>query len=73
MKHHAIAFGIVAAGLIAGCSSGQPDLTESQKQDAILADPMGYKPDMSRNVTSGDITTFDKPGIGKDLNDMLNP
>ena len=37
---------ILAAGLIGGCTAGSTtqQMTEDQKQDAILNDPMNYKP-----------------------------
>ena len=64
---------MIAAGLTAGCSSGPPTMTAAQRQDAILADPAGYKPDMGQNISGGDLGSFDKSGFNKDLNDALNP
>jgi hypothetical protein len=45
----------------------------SQRQDAALRDPFGYKPDMSRDVSGGDIGKLDRDGLKKDLNNVFNP
>ncbi len=61
-----------------GCNSGpattQP-MTASQRQDAILKDPMGYKPQVGPDTAGGDggITHLDNDGLKKDLNDVFNP
>ena len=71
---------VAAAGFLlaslAGCASTpttQP-VDASEKQEAILNDPMGYKPTMDRTVTGGDdnITHFGK-GLNSDVDDFLNP
>jgi hypothetical protein len=58
--------------LLAGCTESQ-EPTPSQKQDAILANPMGYKPDVGGDVDGGGTANFDRAGFNKDLNDVLNP
>lgn len=63
---------LAGAMLLAGCAESEP-LTESQKQDAILADPMGYKPKVDGDVSGGDTANFDRAGFNKDLNDVFNP
>ncbi len=64
---------LVTGIVLVGCSSGgPPPMSESQKQDAILADPMRYKPEIGRDITGGDITHVGN-GIDKDMNDVLNP
>ena len=61
-----------------GCASDKkPASTQptsmSQRQDAALRDPFGYKPDMSRDVSGGDIGHLDRDGLKKDLNNVFNP
>jgi hypothetical protein len=60
-----------------GCASSAPTtqpMSEDEKQDAILKDPMDYKPQIDRSVTGGDDnTTHLGRGIGSDLNDLVNP
>jgi hypothetical protein len=67
---------LIGAGLV-GCASNAPTtqpMSEDEKQDAILNDPMNYKPQIDRSVTGGDGDTVHVGrGIGNDLNDVLNP
>ena len=61
-----------------GCASEKkPPTTQpssmSQRQDAALRDPFGYKPDMNRDVSGGDIGHLDRDGLKKDLNNVFNP
>ena len=63
---------------IVGCASDKKAPTTqptsiSQRQDAALRDPFGYKPDMSRDVSGGDIGHLDRDGLKKDLNNVFNP
>ena len=63
---------------IAGCASDKKAPTTqpssmSQRQDAALRDPFGYKPDMSRDVSGGDVGHLDRDGLKKDLNNVFNP
>ena len=66
---------LIAVGTLAGCAtdSSPPPLTESQKQDAILKDPWSYKPQVGGDNSGGDISSFDRNGFNKDLNDLLGP
>jgi hypothetical protein len=72
-------FRLIALGLLllGGCTSTGPTTQPtdaSERQDAILNDPMNYKPNMDRTVTGGDdnITHFGK-GLNNDVDDFLNP
>ncbi len=59
--------------LLVGCSTApttQP-ITEDQRQDQILNDPMNYKPTMEHDISGGGIG--ESHGIGSDVNDILNP
>ena len=75
------AFWLLATGfwlLSPGCASDKKKPTTqpssmSQRQDAALRDPFGYKPDMSRDVSGGDIGHLDREGLKKDLNNVFNP
>ena len=64
--------------LLASCASDKkPPTTQPtnmrERQDAALRDPFNYKPDMSRDVSGGDIGNLDRDGLKKDLNNVLNP
>jgi hypothetical protein len=65
--------GAVSAGFLGGCSSGPPEMTESQKQDQILQNPMGYKPNVGSDSSGGDTGSFDSNGFNKDVHDFFNP
>ena len=65
----------VVAVVFAGCASSTPTTqptTPDQRQEAILNDPMGYKPAMDHDISGGDISHFGK-GLNNDINDVLNP
>ena len=70
----------IAASLLAGCSSGtnappatQPS-TVSQRQDQALKDPFGYNPDLKKSdMTVGGNGPFDKEGLKRDTDFVLNP
>jgi hypothetical protein len=76
-KRHLLSLATVfAACAIAGCSSNdsttQP-LSFSARQDAALKDPMGYKVPPTPDVTDGNMGSVDKPGLRRDMDDVLNP
>jgi hypothetical protein len=58
------AMALLGAITIVGCNSG-PEMTESQRQDQILNDPMNYKPDIGRDV--GDPGDFGHGGFNSDM------
>jgi hypothetical protein len=62
---------------LSGCGPTPPPSTQptslSQRQDAALKDPMGYKPYVGEDVSGGDLGNFDKAGFKRDLDDVLNP
>ncbi len=60
------------AGCTASPPSTQPD-SISDRQDAALKDPMGYKPQVGGDTSASDIGRFDKDGFNHDLHDVLNP
>jgi hypothetical protein len=69
---------LAALALPTGCASSDKKPTTrpasmSQRQDEALRDPFGYKPDMSRDVSGGDIGHLDREGLKKDLNNVFNP
>jgi hypothetical protein len=63
---------LCSAFIVAGCDSGPPPMTEDQKEQAILADPMGYKPNIPGDVTDGNDSHVGH-GLRDDLNDVFNP
>ncbi len=67
----------VCLSLMAGCAADKKPTTRPasmrERQDAALRDPFDYKPDMSRDVSGGDIGHLDREGLKKDLNNVLNP
>jgi hypothetical protein len=71
--------GFVILVLPLGCTSSHPTTqptTASQRQDAAMRDPFGYKPDMSDSNTisgDGDVGHYDRKAMRKDLNDVFNP
>jgi hypothetical protein len=76
-----LSFWLLAAGywlLMPGCASSdkkpstQPS-SMSDRQDAALRDPFGYKPDMGRDVSGGDVGHYDRDGMKRDLNNVFNP
>ncbi len=74
------AFICVHLWLLSGCASDKkakaPTTQPSsmhERQDAAMRDPFNYKPDMSRDVSGGDIGHLDRDGLKKDLNNVFNP
>ena len=65
--------------LISGCADDnkQPTtrpMTVQEKQDAMLRDPMGYKPTTDKyDISGGKINQFDKSAFKKDMDNVLNP
>jgi len=63
----------------AGCSSNKSATTRPastyDRQQAALKDPFGYSPNMEKpeDITGGNINQYDKNGMRKDLDHVLNP
>ena len=46
----------------------------SDRTDKAMADPFGYSPSFDRtDISGGDIGSFDKDGMNRDVNHVLNP
>ncbi len=78
MRHHRSFLAINLAAVLAicmigGCTTSSSDLTESQKQDQIMAHPMDYKPEVGGNVSGGDTGNFDSNGFGHDVHSFWDP
>ena len=63
---------------LAGCSSNTSKPTTrpasvSDRQDAALKDPFGYSPNMDHVEGNGDVGKYDREGMRKDLDHVLNP
>jgi hypothetical protein len=66
--------------LVAGCSwdsQKQPATRPSgvaERQDAALRDPFGYSPNMDqRDVSGGSLGNYDRAGMKRDIDHVLNP
>ncbi len=60
--------------IAAGCASEQQGPTLRQKQDAMMADPMGYKMEhVDTDITGGDTAHFDKQAFQRDMDHVANP
>jgi hypothetical protein len=63
---------------LSGCASSDKKPSTrpssmSDRQDAAMRDPFGYKPDITRDISGGDVGHYDRDGMKKDLNHVLNP
>lgn len=69
---------LVSCGFLqAGCSnnpaSTQPSRL-SDRQDSMLRDPFGYKPEQKPiDISGGDLGHLDRDALKKDLNNVFNP
>lgn len=66
------------AVFIGGCASNRQPTTRpanaAERQDAALRDPFDYKPDMGEtDITGGDLGHFDRAGMRRDVDHVLNP
>jgi hypothetical protein len=71
---------IFPAILAAGCASHSTRQATTrpsniyQRQDAALADPFGYSPNMDQpDISGGDLGHYDRAGMKKDIDHVLNP
>lgn len=66
-------------GSSGGCAGDKKPATTqptklSDRTDKALADPFGYSPSFDRtDISGGDLGSFDKKGMDRDLNSVLNP
>ena len=69
----AVCFAVFATSLV-GCST-EPEKPQQHPCDAILKDPMGYKPQMDEdpNISGGGLMHLDKKGLKKDWDVLVNP
>ena len=64
--------------LVAGCASNAKKpttrpATTAERQDAAMKDPFGYSPNMDQVEGSGGVGNYDRDGMRKDLDHVLNP
>jgi len=62
--------------LLLGCAASGPTTrpaSASQRQQAALSDPFGYKSDIDTDITGGDVSHFDRGAMNKDVDHVLNP
>jgi hypothetical protein len=67
-----------ALSVWSGCASSDKKPTTrpssmADRQNDALRDPFGYKPDMNRDISGGDVGHLDRDGLKRDLNNVLNP
>jgi hypothetical protein len=61
---------------LTGCSSGPPTTqpaSMADRQNQALNDPMGYKPGGFRDISGGDVGSFDSKSFKQDWDDFMNP
>jgi hypothetical protein len=64
----------VCAVLALGFGCAEDRRSTSQPGDALLRDPMGYRPTFDEpNISGGDIGHFDKKAFKKDWDSVFNP
>jgi DNA invertase Pin-like site-specific DNA recombinase len=67
------AVGVLPAGCSEQKSTTQP-MTVRDRQDVILKDPFGYKPDQQyQDVSGGKTSELNRDALKRDLNHVLNP
>ena len=66
--------------LLSACSSDKQPTTRPasvrERQDAALADPFGYSPDMNSSdtdISGGKVNELNRGALRKDLDHVLNP
>lgn len=69
---------ILPAVLLIGCASDKKPSTRpasvSERSDAALRDPFGYSPEMGKaDISGGKVNEFDKDGMKRDIDHVLNP
>ena len=70
--------GLQACFLSAGCSSNKHPTTKPadayERQDAAMRDPFGYSPLGEKpDISGGGISDYDRNGMRKDVDHVLNP
>src|SRR2546423_1704913 len=73
-----LGFAFCALRFFASCAEKKPSTTQpstmEERQEAAMKDPMNYKPQFGNgDISGGDIGHFDRDGLKKDWNDVLNP
>ncbi len=66
---------------LAGCSANQGKHPSTQpsdaydRQQAALRDPFGYRPEMDHpeDISGGSLGNYDKAGMKRDIDHVLNP
>ena len=67
---------ICGAILLGGCASqpAQKGNGIADRQDQALKDPMHYSPDMKNtDISGGGVGDFDKEGLRRDMDHVMNP
>jgi len=62
--------GLISTGSV-GCAANRKPTT---RPTSALNDPMDYKPNMNdMDISGGKIDEYDRAGMKRDVNDVLNP
>jgi hypothetical protein len=74
----AVGAALLTAVLSGGCAPDENPTTRpaklSNRTDKALADPFGYSPDFDRtDISGGGIGSYDKEGMNRDVDHVLNP
>jgi hypothetical protein len=71
---------LIIFAAIAGCATDKHPTTRPasvrDRQEAALADPFGYSPDMNSSetdISGGNVNELDRGALRKDLDHVLNP
>jgi hypothetical protein len=75
----AVCHATCAIALLAGCASEKKPTTRPagayDRQEAALRDPFGYSPNIEKSsgCSGGDWGKYDREGMRKDIDHVLNP
>jgi hypothetical protein len=71
---------LLLGALLVGCSPNKSKpttrpMTAAERQDAALRDPFGYSPNIEKSSggSGGDWGKYDREGMRKDIDHVLNP
>jgi hypothetical protein len=65
---------MTVALICVGCAPANHGPTLREKEDMMLADPMGYKPEhVNTDITGGDTAHWDKDAFKRDMDHVANP
>ena len=73
MKGTIYTIAVVCVLGMAGCAADEKSGVQ-QRQEEMLENPYGYKPEQKKyDISGGDLGNFDRDAFGKDMDSVLNP